>query len=266
MNASHFRREAKQNSLNQYILEKKLPIGLARRMRHFFHRYVLRRSAYDEDGFLTSLTESLRREVVLFLHRDVIDSLPFFRTFVFNSTKLALSNSCFAATRLIEYIDLNLLHEIVTSLTPIYALPGELLAREGDMPREILFVVSGRIQLLRKTQEPLPVRPPRHPTTTLNRRASVLFQRLSSAFERPKKASPLLPQPATPTTPIVPPSITSESPPVVPATMLEQELGLIEPGGYYGDAEVLCKLNAFVSETPKMNSLTFCPHHILYSK
>ena len=71
--AVHFCREAKLNSLTQYIVDKKLPANLARRIRHFFNKYVLRRSAYDEDLFLQQLTETLRRECVMYLHRDVID-------------------------------------------------------------------------------------------------------------------------------------------------------------------------------------------------
>jgi CRP-like cAMP-binding protein len=222
INASHFRREAKTNALNQYIIEKQLPWSLARRVRNYFHRYILRRSAYDEEEFLSCLTESLRREVIMFLHRDVIDTLPFFKTFVHQMTLREIERSSFSG-HLEECVDLNLLYEIVTSLTPIYALPGEFLCREGEAPREIIFLVSGRIQLLRKSliTSP-PIRPPR-PQSSLHRRASIIIQRMSSIFERPGTIHATTSEPLSTEIPV----------------QADSQVGTIEPGGLYGEAEVL---------------------------
>jgi hypothetical protein len=227
INASHYRREARTTGFNQYIIDRRLPFSLARRMRHFFNRYVLRRSAYNEELFMSELTDSLRREVTLFLHRDVIDSVPFFRNFIKQHSEDAISKNSFISP-ISECVDLNLLYQIMISLTPIFALPGEFLAREGEAPREIIFLVSGRVSLTKATQkEPAAPaadgRPPLIPTDSLRRRASMVMQRINSVFERPRAAIHNL----------------SAEPPLLPEPP-QLEIGTVEPGGMFGDAEVRC--------------------------
>jgi CRP-like cAMP-binding protein len=138
----------------------------------------------------------------------------------------------FPSSLCFECVDLNLLFQIMTSLTPIFALPGEFLAREGEAPREIIFVVSGRIQLLAKALNSIS-RPEAAADISLRRRASVTLQRISSVFERPRNAVHSADRPPLP--------IPSPQPEAATATdeIKPCEVGIIEPGGLYGDAEVL---------------------------
>ena len=62
----------------EYVREQRLPKPLARRITEYYRQYLKRKSAFDEDRILGELSESLRREVLLFLNEDLVNSIPFF--------------------------------------------------------------------------------------------------------------------------------------------------------------------------------------------
>lgn len=47
-------------------------------MSSYYEYYLQRKSAFDEDLILGEVSDSLRREVTLFLNMDIIQKIPYF--------------------------------------------------------------------------------------------------------------------------------------------------------------------------------------------
>lgn len=225
------RKATRSQEVNQYLADINLPPTLARRLRHYFSKHVVKRAAYNEERLLASLSESLKREVILYLKRDIIDSIPFLRNFVveqhsqlaIQSTDCAPRSPSFPLNSMPHhYVDLNVLYAIVSSVRPLFALPGDYFFHQNDMSHEMFFVVSGRLQLLRKPAADHSLElPPKHSAqpSLLGKRASTVFRHISSMLH----ISSMQPHTALPF--------------ACPAEDIE--VGIVEPGGFYGEAELI---------------------------
>jgi len=200
MTASSSHRTKRQSEVSQYVKDRNLPTSLGRRIRHYFTRYLARKSAFSEEEILGELTEGLRRETTLFLKKDVFHSIPLFSTFL-DAEMVSLGGEGVALPPCVppsllpkdpsktpreaapfsffpfrifskkstvhpwdthshqlvppppsvaHSIDTNLLYRIVSALRPQFALPGEYLIREGESPIEIVYLVLGKLKLLRR--------------------------------------------------------------------------------------------------------------------
>eukprot|EP00937_MAST-01D_sp_MAST-1D-sp2_P005789 g5789.t1 len=64
--------------VRQYMIERKLSVETQKKMRHFYFHYLERKSAFDESAILSDLSASLRQEVIMCLHADVITKIGIF--------------------------------------------------------------------------------------------------------------------------------------------------------------------------------------------
>jgi CRP-like cAMP-binding protein len=124
LNASNVVMTQRMDSINMYMQHRQLPQELKTRIRKYYAFYWSRQSVFDEAAVLSALPSHLRREVLLYLHRDMISKVPFFRE---------------AETSFI----LNL----VSCLTPVMAAPGDFVMIAGELGLEMYFIDYGRIEL-----------------------------------------------------------------------------------------------------------------------
>ena len=89
---------------------RQLPAELKSRIRKYYAFYWSRQSVFDEAAVLKALPAHLRREVLLYLHRDMISKVPFFRD-----------------------ADISFILGLVSCLTPVMAAPGDYIAIAGEV-------------------------------------------------------------------------------------------------------------------------------------
>ncbi|KAA0160673.1 hypothetical protein FNF28_05372 [Cafeteria roenbergensis] len=125
LDASGMRYQAKMSEVLEYLNDKGAPKNLARRVIKYYDYYLSRKSAFDEDVILEELSDTLRREVVLFINMDIIRRVPYF----FHKDR--------------EFVTL-----LVSLLRPQFVYPGAFLYREGEMATEMFFLIKGQIEIL----------------------------------------------------------------------------------------------------------------------
>lgn len=69
----------KRQSVDDFIRYRKLPQVLADRVRNYYNYIVERQIQHDEEDIISGLSSSLRTEVVLFMYREALEGVPFFR-------------------------------------------------------------------------------------------------------------------------------------------------------------------------------------------
>jgi hypothetical protein len=65
----------KMDAVYQYMTYRQLPAELQSRIRKYYSFYWSRQSTFDESAILFALPSHLRREVTLFLHKDMISKV-----------------------------------------------------------------------------------------------------------------------------------------------------------------------------------------------
>jgi len=118
--------EEKMDEVKEYMRWRKLPRDLVIRLRRYYAYYYSRKTAFDEDAILGSLTPALRLEVVRHSLRDTIGKIPLF-----------------AST-----LDPLFLLEVFPLLKPISAARGEVILQRGDVPLDLLFLIRGKVEVI----------------------------------------------------------------------------------------------------------------------
>eukprot|EP00966_Prymnesium_polylepis_P222019 5136787-Prymnesium_polylepis.1 len=114
----------KMDAIQQYMSYRRLPLDLQSRIRKYYTFYWSRQSIFDETAILFQLPSHLRREVTLFLHKDMISKVPVFRD----------ADSSFIAG-------------MVTVLTPLQAAPGDYVVIAGEVGLEMFFIDFGSVDV-----------------------------------------------------------------------------------------------------------------------
>lgn len=139
------RREVKRKEKSHYLAlililsilqfkqhERRLCRDLQKRVKQFYEYYLSRKSAFNEDIILAELSSSLRRQVVLFLNRDIITKIPFFNG-----------------------EDENFVSHVVSVLRPEFCVPNDYVFKENDTGNEMYFLIKGRVSILKGNPETL---------------------------------------------------------------------------------------------------------------
>ncbi len=113
--------------IKDYMREQELPREMRMEVETFFEYYFSRKSVFDERKILHDLPPFLRKKVILFINRDVVERLALFRDPIMNND-LACS--------------------ILQAMQPSFILQGEMVYRTGDPGTELYFIVEGGINLI----------------------------------------------------------------------------------------------------------------------
>jgi CRP-like cAMP-binding protein len=130
LDVSGYRYQAKITEVLEYLHEKQVSKPVIRRVMRYYDYYLTRKSAFDEDLILAELSDSLRRDVVLFINMDIIKRVPYF----FHKDR--------------EFVTL-----LVSLLQPQYVHPGVYLYREGEVAAEMYFLIKGQVEIVANTDE-----------------------------------------------------------------------------------------------------------------
>jgi CRP-like cAMP-binding protein len=107
-------------------LPHQVPRDLKMRLRRYYSHYYSKKTVFDEEAILGSLSPELRFEVVRHALKETIGRIP-----LFGST-------------LAPHFQL----EVFPLLKPLAAVSGELILRRGDVPTDLLFLLKGVIEVV----------------------------------------------------------------------------------------------------------------------
>jgi hypothetical protein len=110
--------------LGAFMRYQRLPGGLQKRIRDYYTYVWEQRMGYDESSILHDLPPGLHAEVSLFMKRDIIRKVPFFRD-----------------------ADEELVREIAMQMHPVVYTPGDVIVREGDPGTRMYFIARGRLEV-----------------------------------------------------------------------------------------------------------------------
>lgn len=118
--------EAKMDEVKEYMRWRQVPRDLKMRLRRYYSHYYSKKTVFDEEAILGSLSPELRFEVVRHALKETIGRIP-----LFGST-------------LAPFFQL----EVFPLLKPLAAVSGELILRRGDVPTDLLFLLKGVIEVV----------------------------------------------------------------------------------------------------------------------
>lgn len=125
LDAAQIEHRQKMEKVHAFLEYHGLPAALRARVLAY-HRHVHEsRVAWGEDRLLQELPRGLQEDVALFLHRHILEQLPFLR---------GASEA--------------LLRDLALALHPLVCTPGEVLFRQGSEGSAMYFVDAGEIEIL----------------------------------------------------------------------------------------------------------------------
>lgn len=125
IDAAANRAKERMDEVNAYLREKRVSKGTRLRVRKHYDYVLERKSAFDEAGMLSELSEALRQELVEHLNRDIIHKLPFFDT-----------------------SDPGFLSFAVSLMRPEFTMQGDDIFVEGQIGNEMYFLIRGVVHIV----------------------------------------------------------------------------------------------------------------------
>eukprot|EP00002_Diphylleia_rotans_P032087 TRINITY_DN6709_c0_g1_i5.p1 TRINITY_DN6709_c0_g1~~TRINITY_DN6709_c0_g1_i5.p1 ORF type:complete len:595 (+),score=101.23 TRINITY_DN6709_c0_g1_i5:92-1876(+) len=126
MDRSANRYREKLDDLEEYIAYRKLPSKLKQRILSYYQVLWARSRGIDESKIVQDLPSSLRAAIAMYLNRPLLKKCPLFK----DCTTPGFINS------------------VVVHLSPVVALPGEYVIRQGEIGREMFFVRKGELKVI----------------------------------------------------------------------------------------------------------------------
>lgn len=111
--------------LKAFLNYRHLPFDLQKRIRDYYTYIWKKKLGYDEGSFLSELPVGLRREVSLFLKKDMMKKIPLFKN-----------------------IDDIFLREVSLQMKPLVFTPGDFIFKKGDVGNEMYFVIRGTLEVM----------------------------------------------------------------------------------------------------------------------
>lgn len=125
IDAAANRAKERMDEVNAYLREKRVARDTRLRVRKHYEYVLERKSAFDEAGMLSELSEALRQELVAYLNRDIIHKLPFFDT-----------------------SDPGFLSFAVSLMRPEFTMQGDDIFVEGQIGNEMYFLIRGVVHIV----------------------------------------------------------------------------------------------------------------------
>ncbi|HTO94737.1 MAG TPA: cyclic nucleotide-binding domain-containing protein [Bacteroidota bacterium] len=116
---------ANMEKLGAFMRSRDIPPALQRKIRDYYGYVWEHRLGYDESSIVQGLPPGLLVEVSLFLKRDIIQNVPFFR----------------GASG-------DLIREIALVMQPVVYTPGDVIFTAGDPGTDMFFIGRGRCDVL----------------------------------------------------------------------------------------------------------------------
>ncbi|GMH39840.1 LOW QUALITY PROTEIN: hypothetical protein BSKO_07744 [Bryopsis sp. KO-2023] len=121
---SSSRMTAKRQIVDDFLRHRKIPRDLSTRVRNFYSYVTEREVQKDESDIIRGLSSQLQQEVLLYLYRETLEKVPFFR-----------GKHPQFITMLVQHLKLE------------FCAPGEYVVREGDIGSEMYFVAEGILEV-----------------------------------------------------------------------------------------------------------------------
>lgn len=114
----------KMKAVNDYMRYRKIPEHLSSKIRRHYEYSWKRSQVYKETEILSELPQAVRTECALYIHRDIILSVPF-----------------------ISNLGIDVIPNIVTRLRPMLASAGDEVIKEGLFGNEMYFITDGELSI-----------------------------------------------------------------------------------------------------------------------
>ena len=118
---------ARMESLNQYMSERALPRALQVRIRKYFRYLYLKKTVFsNEEVILDDLSIQLRNELLLHMHRDLINQIRLFQ----------------------RVTDPGFIDLMVRAMKPLFCSPEDVIVEEGKQGVEMYWLIKGNVEVL----------------------------------------------------------------------------------------------------------------------
>jgi len=125
MNARSFALQRRLDEVREYMMDRKLPLALQRRITQYYRYYYSQKSLFNESDVLNGLSKPLRNQVVKHSMNKVVRSM-----------------------RLFKDEDPSVLAAVVTRMKPLLHLPLDVVAEEGSVGKEMFFLIKGAVDVI----------------------------------------------------------------------------------------------------------------------
>ncbi|GAB6088860.1 hypothetical protein JCM12856_04530 [Spirochaeta dissipatitropha] len=115
----------KMERINTFLKYRHIPSGLSNRINDYYDYLWETRRGYDERSVVDELPYSLRVQVVLELHREIISKVPIF----------AGASQAF-------------IREIILNMESVVFTPGDYVVRKGEIGDEMYFISRGSVDVV----------------------------------------------------------------------------------------------------------------------
>lgn len=125
MNIAKTQHLEKMKTINTFMRYKDFPTELQQKIRKYYTYLWESRRDYDEVSLTKDMPSSLKREVSLFLKREVIEKVPIFRG-----------------------TEDGFIKEIVMHLKPVVYTPGDFIFHAGEIGHDMYFISKGVVEIV----------------------------------------------------------------------------------------------------------------------
>jgi len=119
------RRRDRLVEVKQYLRDRKISKSTRSKVLRYQEQYLDRVSVFNEADILAELSDSLRQELVMFLNAEIIHKIPLF-----------------------DNQDEGFVVCVMALLRPEYAIAEDFVFREGELGKNMYFLVTGSIEIL----------------------------------------------------------------------------------------------------------------------
>mmetsp|Transcript_139439 Transcript_139439/g.338746 ORF Transcript_139439/g.338746 Transcript_139439/m.338746 type:complete len:346 (-) Transcript_139439:39-1076(-) len=130
LNYGDSRYTEKMDEVVEYLRERNVTPELRKKIRKYYEYYLARKSAFDETAILSELSDSLKREAVMHLNKDIIRKIPFFEA---------------QSDGFISFV--------MSIMSPMFCVPRDYIFQEGEIGLEMCFLVKGRVEVVQGSGE-----------------------------------------------------------------------------------------------------------------
>jgi voltage-gated potassium channel len=116
---------SKIDAVNQYLRSRHVPHNLKEQVRNYYEYLWAHHRGVKEDALFDDLPVQFRLDILRYLTRDLLDSVPLFRY-------------CSPALR----------NALLMALKPQTFAPDVYIARQGELGKEIFFLSRGKVEII----------------------------------------------------------------------------------------------------------------------
>jgi len=121
LNAQQAQMQNQMQSVKLYCKYRQLPFDLRRSVKEYFDVRVAQKATYDEEKILKDMSPSLKAQVVCYIFKNVIRSVPFFH----GCSELFLS-------------------AVLCCMEPILFAPADIIIQKGQREMSMFILAKGR--------------------------------------------------------------------------------------------------------------------------